>query len=196
MGLDSLSNDQRHPDDLLDLGTAHDRTHWEIDCLNEATKKVQAMAGKSQAEYWNDEAGPKWVEHGDALDSMLAPFLEKIMARVKLRSTDRVLDIGCGAGALSLRAAESVGHVTGVDVSEPLLNLARQRASRRENIAFHHVDAAEMSASSTNPFDIALSRFGVMFFEEPVKTFQNILQLMSDRPSLVFACWRHPKYNP
>lgn len=118
------------------------------------------------------------------------------MARVKLRSTDRVLDIGCGAGALSLRAAKNAGHVTGVDVSEPLLNLARQRASDRENIHFHHGDAAVMSMSSVDPFDIALSRFGVMFFEEPVKAFQNIRGLMSDRPSLVFACWRHPRHNP
>ena len=154
------------------------------------------MAERTQAEYWNDEAGPKWVQHSEALDAMLAPFLTEIIASAKLRPTDRVLDVGCGGGALSLEAANTARAVVGVDVSKPLIDLARERASDRPNIHFHHGDASLIGKSDFEAFDVALSRFGVMFFEQPVQAFANIRALMGDHPSMIFACWRHPKFNP
>lgn len=154
------------------------------------------MSERTQAEYWNDEAGPKWVQHADALDEMLSPFLTEIISRAKLRATDSVLDVGCGGGALSLKAAETAGAVLGVDVSEPLLSLARQRAQQQDNVGFHFDDAAALSGEGHALFDVALSRFGVMFFENPVAAFGNILSLMGEHPTFVFACWRHPTFNP
>lgn len=154
------------------------------------------MSDRTPAEYWNEEAGPKWVQHSEALDAMLAPFLSAVISHAKLRSTDRVLDIGCGAGALSLEAAKTASQVVGVDVSTPLLELARTRASEQPNVQFHHGDAGQLNSSDFDAFDVAVSRFGVMFFEDPAPAFAAIRGVMGDHPSMIFACWRHPKFNP
>jgi len=150
----------------------------------------------TQAEYWNDQAGPKWVRHADELDMMLSPFHDKVLKRAKIRASDRVLDIGCGAGSLSLSAAKKAAQVTGVDISQPLLGLARERGSELENLNFVRANAAEISPQVHGPFDIAMSRFGVMFFEDPVAAFTQIASVMSKSASLVFACWREPQFNP
>ncbi len=151
------------------------------------------MAEKpTQREYWNSQVGDEWVRHGDAIDVMLATLTDAAFEALALRSGERVLDIGCGGGATTLRAADLVGAsgaATGVDISRPLLNLARQRAEGRANVSFVEADAGA-GAIPGAPFNAAFSRFGVMFFEHPAAAFANIRAAMAPQGRMVFASWR------
>lgn len=149
------------------------------------------MDNTAQIDYWNGPAGETWVRDADRLDRMLAPFAEAITNGVKLAPGQRVVDVGCGAGALSLSLeAGSVNvEVTGVDVSEPLLALARQRAQAvGAKSRFVKADAAEWQPPE--PVDAVVSRFGVMFFEEPAAAFENIRKGTKPGGQLRFVCWR------
>lgn len=145
-----------------------------------------------QREYWNSQVADEWVRNADAIDRMLVSLTDAAFEALALRGGERVLDIGCGSGATALRAADLVGEsgrVVGVDISQPLLELARQRAAGRGNVAFMEADAGVDSIPDA-PFDAAFSRFGVMFFEEPVAAFANIRGAMMAGGRIVFACWR------
>ena len=149
------------------------------------------MDNSAQIEYWNGPAGEKWVRDADRLDRMLAPFAAAIIASVKFVPGQRIVDVGCGAGALSLgiEAAAVNVAITGVDVSEPLVALARRRAqavtARSEFIV---ADAATWLPPE--PVDVIVSRFGVMFFEDPAAAFLNLRMATKPGGQLSFACWR------
>ncbi len=146
----------------------------------------------TQREYWNSQVGDEWVRHADAIDGMLAGVTEAALAALQLRPGERALDIGCGGGATTQQAADLVGaggRVVGVDISRPMLELARRRAEGRNNITFIEADAGA-GAIPGAPFDAAFSRFGVMFFEEPVAAFANIRGAMKPGGRMAFACWR------
>ena len=146
----------------------------------------------TQREYWNSPVGDEWVRHADAIDSMMASLTQASFDALKLQAGERVLDIGCGGGATTLKAADLVGasgRAVGVDISQQLLGLARQRAEGRVNVAFVEADAGA-GAIPGAPFDAAFSRFGVMFFEEPAAAFANIRGAMAPSGRLLFACWR------
>ncbi len=149
------------------------------------------MANTDQIEYWNSEAGQNWVRNADKLDQLLEPFLGAILERAALSRGEHVLDIGCGAGALTFDAARIVredrGGV-GVDVSAPLVALARQRATQLNLPAtFITEDASTFRADK--PLDAAVSRFGVMFFDDPVSAFTSLRRNLRPEGRLVFACW-------
>lgn len=150
------------------------------------------MSQQDQIDYWNGEAGRKWVAHARHLDAMLLPFAEAVVDAARPRPGEAVLDVGCGAGALTLMAAERVGPVhgaTGLDVSEPLLALARERAQGSNLPArFELGDAAAWRARA--PVDVLVSRFGVMFFEDPVAAFANLRASVKPGGRLAFACWQ------
>jgi len=149
-------------------------------------------ARPTQREYWNSQVGDEWVLHADAIDKMLADLTQAAFAPLNLQSGERVLDIGCGSGAATLKAAQLVaasGRATGVDISRPLLELARRRAKGRGNLAFFEADAGAADIPGA-PFDAAFSRFGVMFFDQPVAAFRNIREAMAPGGRLVFASWR------
>jgi len=147
---------------------------------------------EKQIEFWNGNAGEKWVRHADQLDSLLSPFADDVLARADLSSGEHVLDVGCGAGAMTLRAAEIVGPAhgaTGADISAPLIELARKRATERGAPArFEQADASLFRAAE--PVDALISRFGVMFFEDPVSAFANLRGSVRPEGRMVFACWQ------
>lgn len=155
------------------------------------------MPNEDQIEYWNSEAAAKWVSHADALDGMLAPFLKAVLDEACPVETETVLDIGCGAGALSLAALDKVGSggsVTGIDVSRPLLDLARRRAQGAAGtINFEEADASIYRAGQ--PVDCAVSRFGVMFFDDPQSAFASLRRSLRPEGRMVFACWQAPDQN-
>ena len=155
------------------------------------------MDNLAQAEYWNGDAGAKWVKYADQLDELLAPFADAVLERAAIKPGERVLDIGCGAGALSLKAAQAVGDtgsVQGVDISEQLAALARHRGQERNaRASFEVADASTFK--SQGPVDVILSRFGVMFFTDPPQAFENIRTNLSDGGRMVFACWQSLAQN-
>jgi len=146
----------------------------------------------TQREYWNSQVGDEWVRNADAIDAMLARLTQPAFDTLKLEPGERVLDIGCGAGATTLKAAELVGangRAVGVDISRPLLECARERAQGRSNVAFIEADAGAGPVPGA-PFDAAFSRFGMMFFEEPAAAFASVRRALADDGRLVFVSWR------
>lgn len=150
-----------------------------------------------QVDFWTATAGPKWAARQAELDVLMQPVLDGVLARADLAPGQRLLDIGCGTGALCLAAAEAVGPegaVLGVDVSEPLLTLARKRAAELPQVGFHHGDATALQLDP--PFDRLLSRFGVMFFADPVASFAAMASQLSPGARICFAAWGQIPENP
>nr|WP_070958968.1 class I SAM-dependent methyltransferase [Hyphomonas sp. Mor2] len=150
------------------------------------------MNNDDMIEYWNGDAGRKWVDQSNFLDSMLAPFADQVLHGAAIQTGERALDIGCGAGILTLEATTRAGGGAGslgVDVSAPLLELARQRASERGSLAtFEQADASAYTV--TEKLDLMISRFGVMFFERPAEAFANIRAQIRPGGRLAFICWQ------
>jgi len=148
----------------------------------------------AQIEYWNTTAGLTWTEYQALLDRQIEPLGQEAMGRLALTEGERVLDIGCGCGQTTLELAGRVGprgRVIGVDISAPMLELARRRPRAAANLAveFRQVDA-QTQALGAAEFDAAFSRFGVMFFSDPTAAFANVRQSLKPRGRFVFVCWR------
>ena len=149
------------------------------------------IANAAQIEYWNGLPGEKWVKNQKVMDASLADATAGLMRLAAIRPGERVLDIGCGSGETSLLAASAVGaagQVTGVDISRPLLALARHRAEGLANLRYVEADAAHCAFAPEH--DLLLSRFGVMFFDDPLSAFANIRTAAAPGGRLAFVCWR------
>ena len=156
-------------------------------------------ANAEQIRYWNEVAGPSWVEQEDMLDAQISELGLAAMERAGVEADWRVLDVGCGCGQTSLQLAERVGPggaVLGVDISQPMLERARARAAGVgiENLRFERSDA--QTASFAGPFDLAFSRFGVMFFDDPTAAFANLRRALGPVGRLAFVCWQGLHRNP
>lgn len=149
------------------------------------------MPNEDQIEYWNDSAGEQWVAEQVVMDAMLVQVTSALMASAAPKSGERVLDIGCGTGEISVIAADAGAQVTGVDVSEPMLSLAQQRLGERAETVL--ADASEYR--NENGFDLIMSRFGVMFFDDPDAAFANINTNLKPGGRMYFACWRAAQEN-
>jgi SAM-dependent methyltransferase len=150
------------------------------------------MANTDMAEYWNGRPAGVWVTEAERFDTMLAPFGRRLLAAAVLEPGERVLDVGCGNGAISLEAARAVGpagRVTGLDLSAPMLGVARQRAEE-QGISVSFVQSDAQTASFDEPFDVVLSRFGVMFFDDPEVAFANLAKATRPGGRLCFVCWQ------
>jgi SAM-dependent methyltransferase len=156
---------------------------------------MSTVSNGEQIERWSGIEGDHWVRHADRHDRMLAPFAERLAADAALAPGQRVLDIGCGCGATTVAAASEVGatgDVLGVDLSPQMLEVARARAAAAhvtDLIRFEVADAqtAELGAGR---FDLALSRFGVMFFDDPLVAFTNVASTLTGGGRLLFCCWQ------
>lgn len=151
-----------------------------------------------QIAYWNGPSGEVWRARQEDQDILLAPVLDVLLRRAAPASGEVVLDIGCGCGSTSIELARRVmprGRVIGVDISAPMLQRARERVPAGLTVEFIMADA------TAYPFepgaaDLLFSRFGVMFFAEPQKSFSNMRRGLRAGARLVFACWREPTKNP
>lgn len=161
---------------------------------------MSAPANRDQADYWTTDAGPKWIGHQAQLDGLMAPVLHELLAAAAPRPGDAVLDIGCGTGASTLALAEAVGgdgKVTGIDISVPLLEKARERAGAAGLTQAEFVPAdAQTHPFPEAGFDMAVSRFGVMFFEDPVAAFRNIARALKPGAAITFMAWAGLNDNP
>ena len=158
---------------------------------------MTSTANAQQIEYWNGPAGERWSKAQDRIDHHLGLITEALLALAAPKEGERVLDIGCGGGTTALILRERVGPdgaVTGIDISEPNLALARARAhAGMADVAFLKADAATYEFDPT--FNLAFSRFGVMFFDDPVAAFANLRRALVKEGRLVFVCWRTFKEN-
>ena len=144
-----------------------------------------------QSEYWNEKSGPKWVKLDDSLNERFSIITDELFNRASIKEGDCILDIGCGGGQTSYKAKTLVGssgYVMGADISETLLNFARSKFSKTNNLEFNLCDVQTFKFNPNN-FDKVISRFGVMFFENPVEAFQNIYLSMKSGGKITFVCW-------
>jgi SAM-dependent methyltransferase len=152
-----------------------------------------------QAKLWNGTAGRAWVEEQALVDRVLAPFQELLLEAVRASRPRRVLDVGCGTGSTTVAVARLLGEsgrCTGIDVSEPMIAAARARAERERAPASFVCADAQAYAFEPGSFDLIISRFGVMFFTDPVQAFANLGCAARDGAELRFIAWRSPAENP
>jgi SAM-dependent methyltransferase len=150
-------------------------------------------ANEAMRHYWNTIAGPRWVAGQGFRERRNEESLALLLACLRLAGGEHVLEIGCGTGAVTLPLAQAVGahgRVVAVDISEPMLEVARQRvgASGIDNVTLLSGDA-QVLAFEQAAFDVATSRMGVMFFADLVAAFRNIAGALKPGGRLVFACW-------
>jgi SAM-dependent methyltransferase len=149
-----------------------------------------------QARLWNGLAGAAWVDAQAVLDRMYQPFEELLVDAVRAAGARRVLDVGCGTGATTVAAARAAGAALGVDVSEPMIAAARARAEGVGAPARFVCADAQVHAFDPASFDMIVSRFGVMFFADPVQAFANLRRAASPAARLRFVAWRSATENP
>ncbi len=163
------------------------------------TESLETSSNAAQIEYWNAAAGETWARFQEALDHQIEPLGLAAMDVLNPRAGEHIIDIGCGCGQTSLVLAARVGHmgsVMGVDISKPMLEVAinRPRPASDLRVAFRQLDA-QTGDLGHGIFDAAFSRFGVMFFSDPVAAFANIRASLKPGGRLVFVCWRHLREN-
>lgn len=151
-----------------------------------------------QIDYWNSDVGNRWAQNQDRLDAMLQPFSEAMLRVAAVRPGEHVMDIGCGCGATTIDLASRsgpTGRVLGVDISAPMIARARDRATALKSRAeFMLADAATQNFG-TDSFDLLTSRFGIMFFVEPIAAFAHIRDALTPGGRTAFVCWRPMKEN-
>lgn len=147
---------------------------------------------------WNEETGRHWARQQERYDRMLAGLTPHLMKAAEIPVDGRVLDVGCGNGEIGLIAARTAteGKVLGIDISAPMLAEARGRVEQEglANLRFKRADAQTHSFEADG-FDVAMSRFGVMFFDDPRTAFANIAGALRPGGHLAFLCWQEPMRN-
>ena len=154
----------------------------------------------AQVEYWNAAAGETWARLQDQLDRQLASLGLEAMRALDATPGECLIDVGCGCGQTTLELARRVGSdgaVLGVDISQPMLEVARRRAAETPDLAarFREADVQTVDLGAAN-FDGAFSRFGVMFFSDPPAAFANLRRSLKPGGRLAFVCWRAFSENP
>lgn len=152
-----------------------------------------------QRQFWSGAGGDVWVNKQREMDIMLNPLGDRVIERLDLKSDAKIIDIGCGCGATTLEIAKKItqGEILGVDISEPMLDKAAETAREMSlsNISFEVKDV-QVDVMPQNYFDVAFSRFGVMFFEDPFEAFKNIHSSLKEDGLLSFVCWQNASLNP
>lgn len=151
-----------------------------------------------QVAYWNGPNGERWRDRQHDQDILLAPVMEVLLQGAAPSAGEVVLDVGCGCGTTTLELARRItpgGRVLGVDISAPMLQRARERAPAGLSVDFVLADATT-HGFEPGAADLLFSRFGVMFFADPRKSFTNMRRGLRRGGRVAFACWREPKRNP
>ncbi len=144
-----------------------------------------------QAEFWNGRMGDAWVQVEDNIDRMLLPLTEPAITRLAPSRSEQIIDVGCGCGTTSIMIADQGAAVWGVDISDKMIDQANRKNSQ---VTFTVADAA------TQPFepiyDAVFSRFGIMFFSDPVAALGNLRAALKPDGRISFLCWQAPTSNP
>ncbi|WP_216215855.1 class I SAM-dependent methyltransferase [Amycolatopsis aidingensis] len=158
-----------------------------------------------QAELWNGAGGQGWLQAAELIDQVLRPIegllVEAAVAGSPAASASprRVLDVGCGTGGVTRTLARTLGagsHCVGADISEPMIAAARAQAEREGGqVSFLHADA-QSHPFEPGGFDLIISRFGVMFFDDFGRAFGNLRRAAAEDAELRFVVWRGMAENP
>ncbi|MGH9214622.1 MAG: class I SAM-dependent methyltransferase [Acidimicrobiales bacterium] len=156
------------------------------------------VANVEQAQAWDGAEGDHWVRNQQRYEAMTGAFTERLLSAAAIEAADRTLDIGCGNGQTTRLAARRAGRglALGVDLSAAMLDCARRDAADEglTNVRFERADA-QVHAFPPAAFDVAVSRFGVMFFDDPVAAFTNICRALQPGGRLAFLCWQEALRN-
>jgi SAM-dependent methyltransferase len=157
-----------------------------------------SVENAEQIAEWNGALGQRWVEMQREIDAIVVPFGEAALKAAAPQPGERVIDIGCGCGDTSIELARRIGEtgtVLGVDVSKPMLDVARSRGAleRCANLSFRDADASDAQLPENT--DLLFSRFGVMFFRQPSSAFSHLRKSLRAGGRCVFVCWRTPRDN-
>lgn len=153
----------------------------------------------NQSQIWNGTGGQGWVMSQSLLDHMFQPFEDLLVDAVSVASPRHVLDVGCGTGATTVAIARRLdgdSSCVGIDISQPMIAAARARAEKDGVTASFICADAETHGFDAASIDMIVSRFGVMFFNDPVRAFANLRGAAANRASLRCIAWRSPAENP
>jgi SAM-dependent methyltransferase len=159
---------------------------------------VTDQMDNQQTKLWNGVAGRAWVETQDLLSRIFKPFENLLVEAVRAESASRVLDVGCGTGSTTLAVARLLGAkgcCAGIDISDPMIAAARLRAQQERAPASFLRANAEIHAFEPASFDMIISRFGVMFFDDPVRAFANLRRAATENAYIRFIAWRTAEEN-
>jgi len=160
---------------------------------------MRTVSTAEQEAFWNHVAGPMWVAAEEETERHTRPFGEVALAVAAPAPGESVLDVGCGCGSTTVALAHAVGatgRVLGVDLSAPMLERAAERAAGAPAPVELRRGDAQQADLGAGTFDLVFSRFGVMFFADPVAAFANLAGALTARGRLVFVCWQAPSANP
>jgi SAM-dependent methyltransferase len=158
--------------------------------------EVLMSPNQGQVEAWNGGESVHYVSHADRYDRQLANFTTALLERAAISADDTVLDIGCGCGVTTLKAAAQARRVTGLDISHPLVEIAGQRATAAgvDNAEFIVADA-QTHGFADGEFNLVISQFGLMFFDDPEGAFANLRRALAPGGRLSFICWQGLEAN-
>lgn len=151
------------------------------------------LPNSEQADFWSDGGGLDWITFDTQLDELFSGVNAALLKTAAPKSTDTVLDIGCGTGATTRDFAAQTSHAHGIDISTTML--AHAQSSAPQNTTFTNADAQTEPLSAAQ-YDHLVSRFGVMFFENPTAAFTNLRKALKPNGTLIMACWAPFKQNP
>ena len=149
-----------------------------------------------QASEWQGRVGQKWAAEWRRTDRSFGGLTDHLVARATSRPVKCMLDIGCGAGELSIALARALpdAEIRGIDISDELVDVARERAANLPNTHFEIADAGAWPGDGFTP-DLLISRHGVMFFPEPVQAFAHLSRIAAPNARLIFSCFRDMLQN-
>lgn len=157
------------------------------------------MNNTEQIADWNGEQGRRWAVYQQRIDRMIEPFAQATLQAAAAAPGEQVLDIGCGCGGSTLALAQAVapgGRVLGVDISRPMLQVARTLVDAHPGLDFGFAEADAADAALPGAQDLLHSRFGLMFFAEPAAALRHLRASLKPGGRCAFVCWRAPRDNP
>ncbi|HWI22786.1 MAG TPA: methyltransferase domain-containing protein [Baekduia sp.] len=163
------------------------------------SEDASRTAAEEQAALWNGPAGDAWVQEQAVLDAMFKPVEDLLVDWVCTNPGSHVLDVGCGTGATTIAVARGVGpdgRSVGIDISQPMITLARARAEQAGSGATFICASAQDHDFDGAAFDTIISRFGVMFFGDFARAFANLRGAATDDARANFIVWRGAAENP
>lgn len=169
-----------------------------IVALRRPANRTRKQDGRyvTSTDEWQGRVGQSWADEWKRTDRSFGGLTDRLLGRVSARPIKRALDIGCGAGELSLAVAR--GHtqseVIGLDISEQLVQMAKRRGEQLANVQFAQANAETWPGGNFAP-DLIMSRHGVMFFDQPEAAFANLARIADPDARLVFSCFRDRSKN-